>query len=77
TRAMSGRIALDRAALAGARGKLEAYSPLATLARGYAIVSTELDKAVVRQVDQAGAGVALRIRVSDGEVSAVSRGAAT
>jgi exodeoxyribonuclease VII large subunit len=73
---MVGQIALDRAALAGARGKLEAYSPLATLARGYAIVILESDAAVVRRVDQAGAGAGLRIRVSDGELGAVSRGAA-
>lgn len=77
SRAMSGQIALDRAALAGAQGKLEAYSPLATLARGYAIVSLESDATVVRAVDQAEAGAALRIRVSDGELGAVSRGAAS
>ncbi len=77
SRAMSGQIALDRAALAGAQGKLEAYSPLATLARGYAIVSLESDATVVRAVHQAEAGAALRIRVSDGELGAVSRGAAS
>ena len=53
----------------------DSYSPLATLARGYAIVSLESDATVVRNVDQAGAGAGLRIRVSDGELGAVSRGA--
>jgi exodeoxyribonuclease VII large subunit len=52
-----------RHALAAAR--LEAISPLATLARGYAIVRQQ-DGRVVRRASQVGTGEPLDVRVADG-----------
>lgn len=58
----------------GERGRLATLSPLATLARGYAIVRVAADGAVVSRVAQAPTGQSLRVRVSDGEFGAVSSG---
>jgi exodeoxyribonuclease VII large subunit len=47
---------------------LHAVSPLATLERGYAILFERESGRVVRSVEQAPAGAALRARVADGEI---------
>jgi exodeoxyribonuclease VII large subunit len=71
-RALTHRLALSRAGLAGLKARLAALSPLATLERGYAIVRREDTGAVVRSVEQVGAGDALTIQVRDGEFVAVA-----
>ena len=53
--------------------RLGTLGPAATLARGYAVVQTG-SGAVLRSVADAPAGAALRIRVADGAVGAVSTG---
>jgi exodeoxyribonuclease VII large subunit len=59
--------------------RLATLGPAATLARGYAVVQTVAAGAtaqpqVMRSVDDAPAGTRLRVRVSDGAVTAVSEG---
>jgi exodeoxyribonuclease VII large subunit len=62
--------------------RLATLGPAATLARGYAVVQTVAVQAVgataqpqiMRSVDDAPAGTRLRVRVSDGAVTAVSEG---
>lgn len=63
--------ALDRRAarLAVAQAGLSAFSPEATLARGFAIVR-DADGRVVRSVSQAGPGAPLTIQVRDGTFGA-------
>ena len=70
TGALVGRLELQREQLRGLNGRLEAVSPLSTLARGYAIVRREKDGQVVRSVNEVQPGDGLRIRVSDGEFAA-------
>lgn len=53
--------------------RLSTLGPAATLARGYAVVQTE-SGTVLRSVADAPDGSALRIRVADGAVGAVSTG---
>jgi exodeoxyribonuclease VII large subunit len=55
--------------------RLTTLGPAATLARGYAVVQTLPDTGVVRTTADAPRGARLRIRVSDGAVTAVSEGA--
>ncbi|MGA7050425.1 MAG: exodeoxyribonuclease VII large subunit, partial [Mycobacterium sp.] len=60
--------------------RLATLGPAATLARGYAVVQTVATHAtaqpqVLRSVHDAPAGTWLRVRVSDGAVTAVSEGA--
>jgi exodeoxyribonuclease VII large subunit len=59
-----------RARLQGAIAGLEARSPLATLARGYAIVSRVSDGAIVRDADQAPPGTRILARLSRGILTA-------
>ena len=57
--------------------RLSTLGPAATLARGYAVVQTVTgsgDAAVLHSVADAPSGTRLRIRVSDGAVTAVSEG---
>lgn len=58
--------------------RLATLGPAATLARGYAVVQTVPARAepmrVLRSVQDAPAGARLRVRVSDGAVTAVSEG---
>ena len=57
--------------------RLTTLGPAATLARGYAVVQTVATtggSAVLRTVADAPAGTRLRVRVSDGAVTAVSEG---
>lgn len=51
--------------------QVRALSPAATLARGYAVVQRADDGGVVRSPDDAAPGVALRLRVAQGELAAV------
>lgn len=67
--AMQRRLASDRQRLAVLSARAESVSPLAVLARGYAIVRTEAGE-VVRRADQAGPGTRLRIRLHHGELDA-------
>ena len=68
--ALSSRIELQREQLRGLQGRLDAVSPLSTLARGYAIVRRRRDGALVRLRADVRPAEALRIRVSDGEFNA-------
>jgi exodeoxyribonuclease VII large subunit len=60
--------------------RLATLGPAATLARGYAVVQTvpaagsSEDMRVLRSTDDAPPGTRLRVRVSDGAVTAVSEG---
>lgn len=57
-------------ALAAAAGKLDALSPVATLARGYAVARRADTGQVVRRSGQVAAGDELLIRVVDAELTA-------
>ena len=57
----------DALKLGGLARSLEAVSPLATVARGYALVTRE-DGSLVRSVTQVQEGDALRARLGDGEL---------
>ena len=57
----------DALKLRGAVRSLEAVSPLATVARGYAIV-TRADGSVVRSIAQVESGDAVQARLADGEL---------
>jgi exodeoxyribonuclease VII large subunit len=59
-------LALRRASALGLGQALQAVSPLAILARGYAVVLREEERRVIRSVRQVSAGDALEVRVSDG-----------
>jgi exodeoxyribonuclease VII large subunit len=50
--------------------RLEALSPLAVLARGYAVVTRKDNGSVVSRVAQVKQGQQVNIRVSDGQVDA-------
>jgi len=63
---------LARVRVEGLSGRLDTVSPLATLQRGYAIVSRSADGAVVRSVNNVQPGDALTVRVSDGTFGARS-----
>jgi exodeoxyribonuclease VII large subunit len=65
-----------RAALATLAGRLDSLSPLAVLARGYALVERAEDGAILRDSDAAPAGERLRIRLARGELWARSEGEA-
>jgi exodeoxyribonuclease VII large subunit len=54
--------------------RLSTLGPSATLARGYAVVQTMPGGAVLRSTADAPAGATLRVRLSDGAVTAVSEG---
>ncbi len=57
------------AGLAARAAKLEALSPLSTLARGYAVAETARGS-IIRSVDDVRAGESFLLRVSDGELCA-------
>jgi exodeoxyribonuclease VII large subunit len=46
--------------------RLEALSPLAVLARGYAVVTRKDDGRVISRVSQVKAGASIQVRVTDG-----------
>lgn len=60
-----------RQRLARAAGGLEARGPLATLARGYAIVTRVQDGAIVRSPADAPPGTAIEARLRDGSLRAI------
>jgi exodeoxyribonuclease VII large subunit len=62
--------ALWRERLAGVSGRLAGFSPVGTLARGYAIVRHSATGDVVSSVKDVSAGDLLAIRVLDGEFGA-------
>jgi exodeoxyribonuclease VII large subunit len=61
-------------ALRAAAGRLHALSPLAVLARGYAIAERADSGAIVRSASEVAAGDALRIRLGSGELDAAVTG---
>jgi exodeoxyribonuclease VII large subunit len=64
------RLALRRERLAGLAGALAVVSPLATLGRGYAVVTRARTGQVVRSTGDVSAGDRLEIRVGDGTFGA-------
>jgi len=68
--AMRGRLAESRGLLQSASRGLEATSPLATLGRGYAIVTRAADGAVLRDASQAGPGTEIEARLAHGRLRA-------
>ncbi|MCP4361287.1 MAG: exodeoxyribonuclease VII large subunit, partial [Chloroflexi bacterium] len=63
----------DRGQLAVIQARLTAVSPLATLARGYAIVRGD-DGRVIRSFQEVGSGDKLHIQVADGEFDVAVEG---
>lgn len=63
------KAAEKRQALGMGASKLEALSPLATVSRGFALAKTS-GGALLRSIKQVKAGDNVKIRVSDGEISA-------
>ena len=79
-RAMLGLLAKDQAEIAGARGRLTALGPAATMARGYAVVQFTDDAGnlqVLRSVSQVEDGARLRVRIADGAIHAVTESTAS
>jgi exodeoxyribonuclease VII large subunit len=72
TREVAGLLRHERARVGHARAQVGALSPAATLARGYAVVQAE-SGAVVRSPDEVRTGERLRLRLAQGEVSAVAQ----
>ena len=60
------------AALAIASGKLNALSPLATLSRGYSVISG--DVGLIKKISDTKRGDEIHIRVMDGEIFAEVNG---
>jgi exodeoxyribonuclease VII large subunit len=69
-RAARARLARYRAGLAEHVARLQTLSPLAVLARGYALVRRARDGAIVRRADQLEAGERLAVRVAEAELEA-------
>ena len=72
-RAIGAQVAGSGARFAALSVRLDALSPLAVLARGYAIVYREPEGTIVRRAREVGPGDALRLRVSEGEIDATAR----
>lgn len=64
------RIEVQSTRMQGLKKRLEALSPLAVLARGYAVVVRMKDGVVISRVEQALAGERIQVRVADGQFSA-------
>jgi exodeoxyribonuclease VII large subunit len=64
--AMTYCVQLQRNQLAGTHKRLAALSPLAVLARGYAVVTNKADASLITQVKQAQTGQTIQVRVADG-----------
>ncbi|WP_372722151.1 exodeoxyribonuclease VII large subunit [Immundisolibacter sp.] len=69
-RAQQQRLRASREALAGTGARLHVLSPLATLGRGYAIVSRPPDIAVVQSAAQLAVGDRVRLRLGTGAADA-------
>jgi exodeoxyribonuclease VII large subunit len=67
-RAIRTQLQLQYAQLSGLHHRLEALNPQAILMRGYAVVSRS-DGKIIRSVNEVQIGDALKVRVSDGELS--------
>ncbi|GFG55443.1 exodeoxyribonuclease VII large subunit [Mycolicibacterium agri] len=70
-------VAVETERIGHLSARLTTLGPAATLARGYAVVQTVAptgEAAVLKTVADAPAGTRLRVRVSDGAVTAVSEG---
>jgi exodeoxyribonuclease VII large subunit len=63
-------IAVSRQRLAMAARALDTISPLATLTRGYAIVSDAESGAIIRRADEAPPGRRIKARLSQGSLIA-------
>ena len=63
-------LAEARAALAERTARLDALSPLAVLARGFAVVRRAADAAIVRAPDDAPVGTDLDVALARGRLSA-------
>ncbi|WP_020421452.1 exodeoxyribonuclease VII large subunit [Amycolatopsis sp. ATCC 39116] len=75
-RAVLNLVSHEQAAISGARGKLTALGPAATLERGYAVVQYRDDAGnlqVLRHISEVADGTPLRVRVVDGAVHAVAK----
>jgi exodeoxyribonuclease VII large subunit len=70
-RAISTGAELRRVSLGGLAGRLEALSPLATLARGYAVARRADTGRVVTSPEHAPPGAQLQITLRDGELAAI------
>ncbi|MBB4726205.1 exodeoxyribonuclease VII large subunit [Xanthomonas arboricola] len=66
--AMQRRLQHDQLRLRSLARSLEAVSPLATVARGYAIVTRPADGSVVRGAAEVSAGERLRAQLADGSI---------
>ncbi|MCC7352423.1 MAG: exodeoxyribonuclease VII large subunit [Anaerolineae bacterium] len=64
------RLTLWRERVAARRAQLSSLSPLAVLARGYAVVQREDTGAVVRRTAEVATGDTIRVRVTDGDFRA-------
>lgn len=69
-RALAADVAGTTARLAATRAQLAALSPLATLARGYAVVRRERDGLVLTSADAATVGDTLDVRLAEGSLRA-------
>jgi exodeoxyribonuclease VII large subunit len=69
-RAAQARLERARSGVAELAGRLESLSPLAVLARGYAIVRRASDGAIVRRAADVAAGDRLLLRVAEAELDA-------
>ncbi|MEA9557244.1 exodeoxyribonuclease VII large subunit [Xanthomonas nasturtii] len=67
--AMQRRLQHDQLRLRGLVRSLEAVSPLATVARGYAIVTRPADGSVVRSAADVAPGERLRAQLADGSIA--------
>ncbi len=67
--ALRRQLAASRAVLAGAAARLDALSPLAVLARGYAIASSA-DGRVIADAAEVPPGDAIDVRVQHGVIAA-------
>ncbi|WDM73860.1 exodeoxyribonuclease VII large subunit [Xanthomonas cucurbitae] len=66
--AMQRRLQHDRLRLRGVVRSLEAVSPLATVARGYAILTRPADGQVIRSASEVAPGERLRAQLADGNI---------
>jgi exodeoxyribonuclease VII large subunit len=64
------RVQLQSAHVTGMRNRLEALSPLAVLARGYAVVTRKEDGSVISRIAQAKSDDRVKVRVADGNFDA-------
>jgi exodeoxyribonuclease VII large subunit len=71
-RGIGANLASSGARFAAVSARLDALSPLAVLARGYAIVYREPERVIVRRAREVRPGDALRLRVAEGEIEATA-----